>query len=168
MALLVLVGLPGSGKTTVGRELAQHLEAPFNDADHLFFERESRSVQDFLREHDESQFREVELLVLEDALRKPGVLSTGGGVVTTPAARRLLHEHFTVWLDCDNDVLAQRVRSGDRPLLGDDPVARLLEVRAQRETFYAQVSRCRIDSNRPVPEVVAELLEMVGREHVTP
>ena len=168
MALVVLVGLPGSGKTTVGRELAQTLMCPFNDADQLFFDHESQSVQEFLREHEESEFRELELLVLNEAVRGPGVLSTGGGVVTTQLARTLLREQFTVWLDCGNDVLAQRVLSGNRPLLGDNPGSRLDELRSQREPWYAEVSRWRMDSSRPLSELVSELVEMVAREQVTP
>ena len=161
MALVVLVGLPGSGKTTTGRALAHDLGCQFVDTDEIFLEREHVSVQDYLRTHGEALFRERELLALGQALATSGVVSTGGGMVSTLAARHLLSEQLTVWLDCSDDVLVTRVLQGDRPLLGDDPRSRLVELRAQRDALYLEVSRHRIDSNRPVHELVAQFVGFV-------
>ncbi len=161
MALVVLVGLPGSGKTTAGRALAHALGAHFVDTDDTFFARENVSVQDFLRLHGETLFREHELAALGQALGSSGVVSTGGGTVTTSPARRLLVEELTVWLDCTNEVLVQRVLQGDRPLLGDAPAVRVVELRAQRDPLYLEVSRFRVDSDRPPEELVAQLVDIV-------
>ncbi len=161
MALVVLVGLPGSGKTTVGRSLATVLERTFVDTDDLFAEREGVSVQDYLRSHSEESFRERELLALRAALNSHDVVATGGGVVITPEARQLLSEEMTVWLDCPDEELRSRVRAGDRPLLGDDPAARLSELRAQREALYAAVARVRVDARGPFEEVVTRLRTVV-------
>lgn len=161
MADVVLVGLPGSGKTTTGCALADTLGRIFVDVDDVFFEREGVSVQDYLRAHGESDFRERELAALGRALNGPGVVATGGGVVTTPEARRLLTPQFTVWLDCPDEVLVARVTEGDRPLLGEDPASRLAELRATRDPLYARVSRFRVDAGRPIEEVLTQLLEIV-------
>lgn len=161
MALVVLVGLPGSGKTTTGRALAQSLGRSFVDTDDIFSEREHLSVQDYLRANGEGSFRERELAALGQALSTTGVVSTGGGMITTAEARRLLRQELTVWLDCFDEVLVTRVLEGDRPLLGDEPEERLGGLRAQREALYLEVSRCRIDSSRPVDELVAQLTGIV-------
>lgn len=161
MALVVLVGLPGSGKTTTGRSLARALGSSFVDTDDIFLAREGVSVQDFLRSQGEVLFRERELAALSQSLVSSGVVSTGGGSVSTSPARRLLLEQLTVWLDCSDEVLVQRVLEGDRPLLGDAPEARVVELRAQRDPLYLEVSRFRVDSGRPLDELVAQLVDIV-------
>jgi shikimate kinase len=167
MADLVLVGLPGAGKTTVGRALAQRLDVEFFDTDEVFFERERVSVQDFLRANDERSFRERELAALRQAIVGSGVVATGGGTVSTPDARRLLGGELTVWLDCADDVLVARVAGGDRPLLGDDPVGRIKELRAAREKLYDHVSRCRVDSSGPLEGLIQQLLAIVAESEAT-
>ena len=161
MALVVLVGLPGSGKTTTGRALAQTLGRAFVDTDEVFYEREHVSVQDYLRSHDEAAFRERELAALSQALTTSSVVSTGGGTVTTPAARRVLAAELTVWLDCPDEVLVSRVGQGDRPLLEGDPAQRIVQLRAQRDPFYLEVSRFRVDSSRPLDQLVMQLANIV-------
>jgi shikimate kinase len=161
VALIVLVGLPGSGKTTTGRALAQTLGRGFVDTDEVFFDREQMSVQDYLRSHGEAQFRERELLVLSQALGTTGVVSTGAGAVTTAPARRLLGKELTVWLECPDEVLVARVLEGDRPLLGDDPAVRLRELRAQRDALYLEVSRFRVNSSQPMDRLIMQLASIV-------
>jgi shikimate kinase len=162
VADVVLVGLPGSGKTTTGRALAQRLARPFHDTDDVFFEIEGVSVQDYLRTHDESEFRRHELAALEHALRGEGVVATGGGVVTTSEARELLARELTVWLDCDDGVLFTRVRGGDRPLLGEQPEVRLADLRARRDALYREVSHFRVDAARSTEQLVTDLAGIVA------
>lgn len=164
MALVVLVGLPGSGKTTAGRALAQAVGTAFVDTDAVFLDLEGVSVQDFLRAHDESEFRERELLALHHALSSSAVVATGGGVVTTETARRLLEHELTVWLDCPDAVLVTRVSDGDRPLLGEDPSSRLIELRERRDPWYDEVSRIRVDSSQPLDQLVTQLLDVVAKD----
>ncbi len=168
MADVVLVGLPGSGKTTTARALAARLERPFVDTDDVFFERENVTVQEYLRGHDENEFRQRELGALTWALALGGVVATGGGIVATAASRRLLSGQLTVWLDSPDEVLVSRVRDGDRPLLGDDPGARLVELRARRDALYAEVSRCRVDSSGPLEEVLEQIVRIVASVRTSP
>jgi len=167
MADAVLVGLPGSGKTTAGRALAQVLGRDFIDTDDVFFEREHVSVQDYLRSHDEVHFRSREIEALTEALASPGIVATGGGIVTTPVARELLRGELTLWLDCPDDVLVARIASGDRPLLGAEPAPRLATLRGEREALYREVSRVKVDSSEPLEQLVIRLLAIVENAQAT-
>ena len=158
VARVVLVGLPGVGKTTVGRALAQVLDTAFVDTDDLFARREGVSVPDFLRDHGEVEFRRHEIDALEAALVGGAVVATGGGVVSTPAARELLGSQLTVWLDASDETIVTRTHGGDRPLLGGDPGASLAGLRERREDLYREVSRLRLDASRPVAEVVGDVV----------
>ncbi|HEY5302478.1 MAG TPA: shikimate kinase [Acidimicrobiales bacterium] len=157
MSDVILVGLPGSGKTTAGRAVAEALQRSFVDTDDVFFELEHVSVQEYLRSFGEPKFRERELLALRHALVNYDVVATGGGVVTTSEARALLSSELTVWLDCSDDVLVERVRGGDRPLLAGDVATRMRELREQRGALYAVVSRSRVDTAGPLDDVTTEL-----------
>lgn len=166
MDRIVLVGLPGTGKTTAGRALARALGEDFVDTDDVFGELEGEPVPDFLRRHGETLFREHEFRALETALARATVVATGGGVVTTPQAREVLRREFTIWLTCPDDELILRVGDGDRPLLGERPRDRLAELRSEREGWYREVSKARVDADRAVEDVVAELVRIVSRDRI--
>jgi shikimate kinase len=165
---VVLVGLPGSGKTTAGRALAELTGRSFVDTDDAFVEHEGVSVQEFLRHHGEADFRERETRTLSRVLPVTDVVATGGGVVTSDAARRLLREQVTVWLDCPDEVLIERVADGDRPLLGDDPAGRLAQLRRERDALYREVSRRRVESDQPLERLVAQLRDIVDAAPARP
>jgi shikimate kinase len=80
-------------------------------------------------------------------------VATGGGVVTTSAARELLRAQVTLWLDCDDDVLKSRLGGVDRPLIGEDVGAALALLRRERATLYAEVARVRIDASGQLVDV---------------
>ncbi len=168
MARVVLVGLPGTGKPTVGRALALALGEDFVDTDDVFEELEEESAPDYLRHHGEAHFRQREIRALATALTRADVVATGGGVVTSPEARDTLRGQFTVWLDCPDEAILDRVGEGDRPLLGDRPQEQLARLRDEREEWYRQVSQRRVDAERSVSDIVGELLEVVSRNGARP
>jgi len=138
---LVLVGMTGAGKTSVGRELARLLGRPWTDLDRELERRHGMSVARQFARHGEQAFRRRESALLRSLCRSPGrVLSTGGGVVLDPANRALLRRHTVVYLKASPAVLARRLRGAQaraRPLLsGGDPAAVLRRMARQRAPLY--------------------------------
>ena len=127
---LALVGLPGSGKSTIGRQVARQGGWVFVDADHAIEERLGCSIKDYFAQHGEAAFREIEAQVLRTLLQapQPTVIATGGGAVLKPENRVALREGCTVfYLHATPEDIARRLR-GDtvRPLLqGVDALQRL-------------------------------------------
>lgn len=161
MARVVLVGLPGTGKSTVGRRVAALLDCNFVDTDILIRQTTGKSSAELLRTKGEEYFREQELSVLQKALDIGGVVATGGGVVTTPKAREILKSAPTVWLDSSDQQLERRVRYGDRPLLATNPRKQLAALRAQRSSWYEEVARVKVMSNGSEAAIASEIAELV-------
>ncbi len=159
MARLVLVGLPGVGKTSVANEIARHWHCEALDTDEVFLAHVGVTPAAFLRSHDESSFRLREVDALVTALASSGVVATGGGIVCTPHARELLHREVTVWLDCDDDVLLDRLGDVDRPLLGHDPEVTLVQLREQRTEWYREVARVRVDASASLEDVARTVMD---------
>ena len=139
---IVLVGMMGAGKTTVGRRLAERLGLPFFDADEEIEKAAGATIAELFQSHGEESFRSGERQVIARLLGGPPcVLATGGGAVLSPETRQLLRERaLSIWLRADLDVIARRAaRRRTRPLLENgDPreiLGRLLEARAP---FYAE------------------------------
>lgn len=164
MARLVLVGLPGTGKTTVARELASRWGVAAIDTDDVLAAAVGRSVPDYLREVGEEHFRQREYEALVEALATDAVVATGGGSVTLAQARARLVDERTYWLDCADEKIVARVATGDRPLLGDDPSESIARLRAQRESWYREVATVRIDTSVSLDEVIDQVLERVKGE----
>lgn len=138
---IVLVGLMGVGKSTIGRRLAQRLRLPFVDADHEIERAADLSIAEIFERFGEAHFRDGERRVIARLLDgSPKVLATGGGAFMNDRTRTLILEYGTaIWLDADVSVLAERVgRRSTRPLLvGRDPREVLDELAAVRNPVYA-------------------------------
>ena len=163
MARLVLVGLPGVGKSTLAAALASHWRCVAVDTDDVIAENAGMSPAQLLREQGESTFRQRELDALRTALESDGVVATGAGVVTTGEARDLLEQSFAVWLDCDDAALLLRVSDGERPLLGHDHRQGLAILRSEREAWYQAVARVRVDASGSVEDVVRRVLTQIEK-----
>lgn len=139
---IVLVGLMGAGKTTVGRRLAAALGLPFKDADHEIEVAAGRTIQEIFDERGEAEFRRGERLVITRLLREPPhVLATGGGAFMDPRTRAVVKDKaVSVWLRADLDVLMRRVeRREGRPLLrAEDPRAVMERLMRERYPVYAE------------------------------
>lgn len=138
---LVLVGLMGAGKTTIGKKLAYNLGFAFYDADHEIEHASQMSISEIFAQYGEQEFRDLEKRVILRLLNKgPVVLATGGGAYINPQTREAIHKNaVAVWLDADLDVLMERVlRRNHRPLLqNDNPRAVMERLIDERHSIYA-------------------------------
>jgi shikimate kinase len=146
---VVLVGMMGAGKSTVGRRLASRLGRPFVDADDEVVRRSGRTVRDWFEHDGEAAFRAAEGELLADLLAAPGasVIASGGGVVLAEANRTALRDHaLVVWLRAGAPFLVSRVRQKPhRPLLDDDPGATVARLVAERAGLYGEVADLVVD-----------------------
>jgi shikimate kinase len=159
---IVLVGMMGAGKSSIGRRLAARLGIPFSDADAAIEEAAGMSVQDIFEVHGEPSFRSGEARVISRLLENgPQVLATGGGAFINPQTRARIHEMgISVWLKADTDVLVRRLRRrNDRPLLKtDDPAATLTGLLAAREPIYSQAHLAVVSRDVPHEVIVEEIV----------
>ncbi len=150
---VALIGLPGSGKSTVGRQLARRLQVPYWDSDHVIEDRLGCSVREYFEREGEQRFRDIESQVIDElTLLGEGVLSTGGGAVLRPENREFLHQRSrVVYLNSTPDDLMRRLRHDrNRPLLQvADPLVRLRELYTQRDPLYRETAHVVVDTGRP-------------------
>jgi shikimate kinase len=162
---IVLVGLMGAGKSTVGRRLAKRLGLPFVDTDSEIEDATGHRWGELFERYGEADYRDGErrlvARIVDDEVR---VISTGGGVFADPETRELLNERaITVWLDAPVDVLADRTgRRNTRPLLRDNPRKRLEELSQQERPFYAEAQihvKSGDGAHKDVVEAIVSALE---------
>lgn len=159
--IISLVGLPGSGKSTVGRQLARRLQLPFSDSDQHIEQRIGCPIREFFEREGEAAFRDIEEQVIDDLTQKSGVLSTGGGAVLRELNRQRLHSRGkVVYLKSTPEELMRRLRHDtQRPLLQvTDPMQRLRELYAARDPLYRETAHFVVDTGRPS---VATLVNMI-------
>jgi shikimate kinase len=165
---IVLVGMMGAGKSSVGRVLARKLDRPLLDSDELVEERTGRTVREIWAADGEAVFRAIEtetlLAMLDDG--EPAVVATAGGVVLAEANRSALAESdaHVVWLLANVDLLITRVKNGaHRPLLDDDPEGMLRQMYADREALYTEVADAVVSvDHRSINEVAQAVLRCAG------
>jgi shikimate kinase len=169
--VIALIGMPGSGKSTIGRQLARRLRLDFVDTDQFIEARIGCSIRDYFGREGEVAFRDVEQAVIDELTRREGVvLATGGGVVLRPANRQHLRARCqVVYLRASPEELWRRVRHDtSRPLLQvEDPLQRLREMYQVRDPLYRQTAHFVIDTGRPsvgtLVNMITMQLELAGR-----
>lgn len=164
---LVLVGMMGVGKTSLGRRLAAVLDLPFADADHEIEQAAQMTIPEIFERFGEAYFRDGERRViarLVDGARR--VIATGGGAFANPQTRQLiLGKAIAVWIDCDIDMLLERVsRNENRPLLKQgNPRDVLARLKAERESAYAQAPIHVISGNVAHSRTIGEILKGIDQ-----
>ena len=165
---IVLVGMMGAGKSSVGRALSAKLERRLFDSDEMVEARTGRTVREIWQADGEAAYRLLETEVLTEALdaTEPSVLAAAGGIVLSATNRAALVESdaYVVWLLADVDVLLRRVRNGGhRPLLDDDPEGTLRRMFSEREPLYREVADAIVSvDNRSVNEVAHAVVRCCG------
>lgn len=156
---VLLIGMMGSGKTTIGTALAAQLGWPYLDNDVMLERAAGKGTRELQQEDGEAALRRAESLSLTVALTEAGplVASVAGGVVGNPLDRdRLRSGGFVVWLRATVDTLTRRVSGTDRPWVGDDPRAAITKLYAGRAHLYASVATYVIDVDSLPADVVAD------------
>lgn len=161
---VILIGLPGAGKTTVGKMVAERLKGQFVDVDAIITRKTQMPVTRFFAEFGEQRFRAVEREAVTEALGgEPAILVPGGGWAAQPAnLAEVGAAAFVVYLKCMATTAAKRVQGGEtRPVMaGDDPYARMRVLLQEREPFYAQADAEVKTDMRTAPQVADEVVKL--------
>lgn len=164
---VVLVGLMGVGKTTVGRKLAGMLKRDFVDADEAIVAAAQRSIPEIFETYGEAYFRDGERRVIARLMEEGhGVIATGGGAFVDPQTRAaVLDNGIAVWIDCDIDTLVERTsRRATRPLLKQgDPRAILTRLAAERAPFYGQAHIRVVSETGPHADTARAIIEAIDK-----
>ncbi len=167
MRPVVLVGMMGVGKSTVGRRLAAMLKREFVDADDAIVAAAQRSIPEIFEQFGEAYFRDGERRVIARLIEEGyGVVATGGGAFVDPATRALILERgIAVWIDCDVATLVQRTgRRDTRPLLKNgNPAEILARLAEQRRPFYAQAPIHVMSENGPHDATARRIIEAIDQ-----
>lgn len=161
---VVFIGMPGSGKSKVGRGLATELGVEHIDTDALVEQRQGRTIAEIFESDGEPAFRSYEAQAVAEALATASVISLGGGAVTTPEVRELLRGHTVIHIDVALDELVRRTAGKEhRPLLRDNPVHALSALLEARRALFEEVRTHRVMSDdSPVEAVIATVCDMVA------
>lgn len=163
---VVLIGLPGSGKTTVGKMVADALKAPFLDIDATVARKEGRPISMIFAEKGEAVFREMERVEMEAALAgAPAVIAPGGGWAAQPGALSSVQQRgLLVYLKTRPDTAATRAApQGNRPMLmGEDPASQMRQLLQEREPFYVMADAT-VETDRKAPAKVVEEIVRLAR-----
>ncbi|QRY64019.1 shikimate kinase [Gordonia sp. PDNC005] len=160
MTVVVLAGFMGSGKSTVGRAVADRLGLRFVDTDIEIERRSGRTIPEIFDADGETGFRSIEADVVRAVLSEStGVVALGGGSPTVQAISDVLAGHHVVYLAIGADDGFERVKGSNRPLLSSpEPSARYAELLNSRVDAYESVARFTVDATRPVDEIVTDII----------
>lgn len=163
---LVLIGLMGAGKSSIGKRLANALSVPFTDADTEIEKAAGKSINEIFEEDGEACFRDGEFRVISRLLRDPEqVLATGGGAFMRAETRELIaNAGISIWLKADLDLLMSRVSRRDtRPLLRrENPAGIMAKLIEERYPVYAQADITIVSRDAPHEEIVNEIIDAVA------
>ncbi|HTH08075.1 shikimate kinase [Acidovorax sp.] len=160
-----LVGMPGSGKSTIGRQLAHRAGVPFIDLDHRLEQTLGTTIRSFFEAEGEARFRDLEAQALAEVTQQPGgmVLSTGGGAVLRADNREALRRFGNVlYLRASPEEIYRRVKHDrTRPLLqGGNPLDKLRDLYTQRDGLYRETAHYVIETGRPTVHTLVNMIMM--------
>jgi len=167
---IVLVGLMGAGKSTVGRRLSEEIDVPFMDSDNEIVEAANCSIAEIFEVYGEQKFRDLEQRVIVRLLGEgPMILATGGGAFMNAQVREAIASHgFSIWLDAEIDVLLDRVsRRNNRPLLINGDKREILEKLISERSPYYALADLKVDNGAGnQAKVVSDIIELLKAKNI--
>tara|TARA_Y100000768_G_C23667374_1_gene536076 strand:+ start:174 stop:680 length:507 start_codon:yes stop_codon:yes gene_type:complete len=156
---ICVIGMPGSGKSTIGRILSEKLNYNFFDTDEKIEDITNSKIVDIFKEKGESFFRDLETQVLIDLLNiNKVVISTGGGIIINN--QKILKKSFNIYLHCEFGLLVERAsRNKNRPLLLKDVEKNMKNIFNQRKKIYNSVADLKIDANDKINNTVDQIID---------
>ncbi|MBR2069535.1 MAG: shikimate kinase [Candidatus Gastranaerophilales bacterium] len=160
---IALIGMMGSGKSTIARKISKECKIPLIDTDSLFEERYKIAIKDFFKKFGESNFRQKETALLKEiSLKDEFILSTGGGIVLSPENREILFDKdiFTIYLSAEKETIFNRIKNDTkRPLLMvENPKAEIENILNQRINYYKMANKTLLTDNKQINEIVKEII----------
>ena len=155
---ICIIGMPGSGKSTIGRILSKKLNYKFFDTDENIEDETKTKINDIFTYEGENYFRELETRVLSKLIKiNKVVISTGGGIILKN--KNILNKCFNIYLQCDEDVLIERAsRNKDRPLLYKDIKKNMKNLFNERKDIYNDLADLKINTKSDIQKTITEIL----------
>ena len=155
---ICIIGMPGSGKSTIGRILSKKLNYKFFDTDENIEDETKTKIKDIFAHEGEAHFRGLETRVLSKLLKiNKVVISTGGGIILKN--KNILNKCFNIYLQCDEDVLIERAsRNKDRPLLYKDIKKNMKNLFNERKDIYNDLADLKINTKKDIQKTITEIL----------
>ena len=162
MTAIYLIGFMGTGKTTVGMELAEKLGYSFHDSDQVVMDRTGKSISEIFAEVGENGFRSLEQQILQSLPTEKCIIATGGGIILKTANRKYMMENGTViWLDATPTEIIRRLETdSSRPLLSGNKNEQIQSLYRQRADLYKQAANFRVNTeDKSISEIIDEIIK---------
>ena len=158
---ICIIGMPGSGKSTIGRILSKKLNYKFFDTDENIEDETKTKIKDIFAHEGEAHFRELETRVLSKLIKiNKVVISTGGGIILKN--KNILNKCFNIYLQCDEDTLIERAsRNKERPLLLIDVKKNIKNLFNERKDIYNELADLKINTKSEIPKTITEILNKI-------
>ena len=163
---ICLIGMPGSGKTTLGKEIASIFDYEFVDMDSLIKKETGLKISQIFLNKGEEYFRTIETSILEKTISsdKKIIISTGGGIILRN--KKILKKTYNIYLECNINTLVKRLNSSkERPLIGDNIFKDVNQLLIEREFLYKEISNAIVDSNKIKKNIINQIQEIITHEN---
>lgn len=163
---ICLIGMPGSGKTTLGKEIASIFDYEFIDMDSLIRKETGLKISQIFLNKGEEYFRTIETSILEKIVsnNKKIIISTGGGVILRN--QKILKKTYNIYLECNINTLVKRLNSSkERPLIRNNIFENVNQLLIEREFLYKTISNAIVDSNKIKKNIINEIQEIITYEN---
>ena len=163
---ICLIGMPGSGKTTLGKEIASIFDYEFIDMDSLIKKETGLKISQIFLNKGEEYFRTIETSILEKTISsdKKIIISTGGGIILRN--KKILKKTYNIYLECNINTLVKRLNSSkERPLIRDNIFKDVNQLLIEREFLYKEISNAIVDSNKIKKNIINQIQEIITHEN---